>query len=81
MKLLEFFQEANGGLSSVRLFGFLIVICTVIDWQHAIWTIGRWSPDWQVLTFVAGVLGIKVWQRGAEQKPAEQKPVQPGVPQ
>lgn len=71
MKLLEFFQEANGSLSSVRLFNFAIIASAIIDWQRAVWTIGKWSPDIQVVALVFGILGLKVWQKGAEEKPGQ----------
>jgi hypothetical protein len=76
MKLLEFFQEDNGNLSSVRLFNFAIIASAIIDWQRAVWTMGKWSPDIQVVALVFGILGLKVWQKGGEEKPG-----QPGVPQ
>lgn len=68
MKLLEFFQEANGALSSVRLFNFAIIASAIVDWQRAVWTVGKWSPDYQVVGLVFGVLGLKVWQKFGEIK-------------
>ena len=70
MKIMEFFQEENGSLSSVRLFNFAIIASAIIDWQRAVWTTGKWSPDYQVIALVFGVLGLKVWQKHSEERPA-----------
>ena len=72
-KLLEFFSEDNGSLSSARLFMFLIVVSIIIDYQHAIWTVGIWHPDWQTVGLALGSLGFKVWQKSSEAP--EQSPV------
>jgi len=69
MKLLEFFQEANGRLSSTRLFGFFVTFSTIVDWQHAVWTgTGVWSAEYQTIGLVLGVLGFKFAQKSVEQK-------------
>ncbi len=65
-KLLEFLSESNGSLSSTRLFMFLIVVSIIVDYQHAIWTVGIWHPDWQTIGLALGTLGFKVWQKGSE---------------
>ncbi|GEM_PF-2645658 len=65
-RILEFLSENNGNLSSTRLFMFLIVLSIIIDYQHAIWTVGTWHPDWQTIGLALGALGFKVWQKGNE---------------
>ena len=68
MKIVEFLQEDNGSYSSTRLLTLLIVISAIIEWQHAIWTMGGiWHPDWSTVGLIAGVLGFKVLQKGKEQ--------------
>ncbi len=66
MNILDFLREANGTLSSARLFMFLICLSVIIDYQHAVWTTGIWHPDWQTIGLVLGALGFKVWQKGYE---------------
>lgn len=65
-KFLEFLSESNGTLSSTRLFMFLICLSIVVDYQHAVWTVGAWHPDWQVVGVLLGTLGFKVWQKKDE---------------
>ncbi len=74
MKLLEFFEEDNGHLSSVRLFNFLIIATFVMDWQKDIWSNTPFNPTWEQIAIVAGVLGLKVWQKMTEEKGVETKP-------
>jgi len=66
MKILEFLQEDNGRFSSARLFAFLVTLSTIVDWQHAIWTVGKWIPEYQTIGLVLGVLGIKFAQKSKE---------------
>ena len=68
MKVSQFLQEDNGRFSSSRLFAFLVSVSAIIDWQHAVWTIGRWSPEWQMVGVVLGVVGVKTVQKFAEVK-------------
>ncbi len=68
MKILEFFQESDGGLSSARLFAFLVTVATIIDWMHAVFTVGTWNPEWQTIGMILGVLGFKVLQKPFENK-------------
>jgi len=68
MRIFEFLQEDNGSFSSTRLFAFMIVTCTVIEWMHAVFFgTGIYSPDYTVVGLVAGVLGFKVLQKGKEE--------------
>ena len=66
MKLLELLKDNENKLSSTRLFMLLVAISCIIDWQHAVWTVGVWSPEWDVLIFTASVLGLKLWQKKVE---------------
>ena len=59
MKILEFIKEADGKFSSKRLMSFCAVAGVMIDWMHAVWTIGKWSPEWQTVAFIAIVLGYQ----------------------
>ena len=68
MKFLEFLQEDNGGVSSMRVFSFVTIVCMAIDWMHAIFTVGRWSPDIALIGLVLGTITAKVAQKPFEQK-------------
>jgi hypothetical protein len=61
-KPAEFLEESNGQFSSKRLFTFLVVLSTIVDWQHAIWgtATGIWTPTVQTIGLVLGVLGFQV---------------------
>lgn len=67
MKIFEFLQGENGIFSSTRLFMLLVCLSCIVDWQHAVWTVGKWSPELDVLMFIGAVLGIKVWEKKNEQ--------------
>lgn len=68
-KIFEFLKEDNGTFSSTRLFSFMIITTAVIDWNHAIFVLGGvWTPSYQTVGLIAGVLGFKVLQKSAEQK-------------
>lgn len=73
MKCFEFLQEANGDISSTRIFTFIIVCCTMTDYMHAIFTVGSWHPDVQTVGLLLGAIGAKVVQKFGEQKSGEQK--------
>jgi len=66
MKILEILKDNQDKFSSARLFMLLVCITTITDWQHAIWTVGTWTPEWQTIGMVLGVLGFKVMQKKAE---------------
>lgn len=66
MKIFSFLQEDNGGLSSMRLFSFITITCMGIDWIHAIFTVGKYSPDIALISLVLGVVGAKVIQKPFE---------------
>ena len=67
-KLLSFLQEDNGGVSSMRVFSFVTIICMATDWMHAIFTVGKWSPDIALIGLVLGTITAKVVQKPFEQK-------------
>ncbi len=68
MKILEFLKDKEGQFSSARLFALMVAFSAIIDWQHAVWTGGIWTPTWQTVGLIAGVLGFKVLQKGSENK-------------
>ncbi|GAB62651.1 MAG: hypothetical protein DWB56_14905 [Candidatus Jettenia sp.] len=68
MKLLEFLQENDGGLSASRLFPFVIMCCMATDWMHAVFTAGAWKPDIQLIILFLGAMGFKVLQKPFENK-------------
>jgi hypothetical protein len=67
-KILEFLEESNGRFSSSRLFALLVTIATIVDWMHAVFTDGVWTPEWQTIGMVLGVLGFKVAQKSFGEK-------------
>ena len=67
MKILEFLQEKNGKFSSSRLFMLLVCISSIMDWQHAIWTVGIWTPEYQTVGLILGILGFKFIHKTKEQ--------------
>jgi hypothetical protein len=62
----QFLKESNGQYSSSRLFMLLICLAVITDYQHAVWTVGAWHPDWQTIAMVLGALGFKVFQKKDE---------------
>lgn len=66
--LSTFLKESDGMYSSTRLFMLLVAISLVVDWQHAVWTVGTWKPEWQTIATALGVLGFKV-VKDATEKP------------
>lgn len=67
-KIFSFLQEDNGGISSMRVFSFVTVFCMAIDWMHAVFTVGKWSPDIALIGLVLGTITAKVAQKPFEQK-------------
>jgi hypothetical protein len=68
-RVFEFLKESNGQFSSTRLFALSIVASGIVEWQRAIWFGGgTWHPDYATVGLIAGVLGIKVLQKGVESK-------------
>lgn len=65
-KLLEFLQERDGSFSSARLFMLFVVLGVMVDWMHAVFTVGVWKPEWQTIMMVLGTLGFKVLQKSQE---------------
>lgn len=70
-KILSFLQEDNGGISSMRVFSFVTIICMATDWMHAVFTSGKWSPDIALIGLVLGTITAKVVQKPFEQKEAK----------
>lgn len=68
MGILNFLQEDNGGVSSMRVFSFVVIMCMAADWMHAVFTVGRWSPDIALIGLVLGTITVKVAQKPFEQK-------------
>lgn len=75
MKLGQFLEEANGQLSAARLFALSIGVSFVIDYQHTIWSGGRFDPSWTTVGVVLGALGLKVAQKFGEDS-GQQLPIQ-----
>jgi hypothetical protein len=68
-RVFEFLKEDNGHFSSTRLFAFSIIASAIVDWQRAVWVGGGiWHPDFATVGLIAGVLGVKVLQKGLETK-------------
>src|SRR5574343_280639 len=72
--LFEFLQEDNGGPSAIRLFSFVSVVCMAVDWMHAVFTVGKWSPDPSLIALVLGPITAKVVQKRLEEKPPPPTP-------
>jgi hypothetical protein len=68
MKFSQFFQDDKGILSSSRLFSFMVVFATMIDWMNAVFTIGVWKPEYSTIGLILGVLGVKLAQKSIETK-------------
>lgn len=75
-KFAEFFQENNGGSSSVRLQMLITTVGVVMIWGFvAIWQVMHTAdlkdfsiPDipWGVVTLALGISGLKVYQKSQE---------------
>jgi hypothetical protein len=70
-KILEFLQEQNGQFSSARLLAFLITISIVVDYMHAVFTIGGWHPDLNLILILLVVVTGKTIQKFGEVKSNE----------
>ena len=68
MSLLGLFKEDNGNVSSMRVAMFIIVMCCMVDYMHAVFYTGGWKPSTEVITILLGSLGLKVGQKFAESK-------------
>ena len=67
-RLIEFFQEDNGKLSSARLLSVMVVIAFLIEWMHAVFFMtGIYSPDYGTIGLIVGLFGVKAIQKKAEQ--------------
>lgn len=67
-KLMGFLQEDNGGNSSCRLILYMIALSAIIDWQHAVWTVGVWKPNYEIVVILLSTMGLKVMQKKFEEK-------------
>ncbi|QGH73431.1 MAG: hypothetical protein [Podoviridae sp. cty5g4] len=52
----------------MRLFSFVTITCMAVDWMHAVFTAGRWTPDIALIGLVLGTITAKVAQKPFEQK-------------
>ena len=66
MQLIQFFKDDKGQLSSSRLFSFMVVFATMIDWMNAVFTTGIWKPEYSTIGLILGVLGVKLAQKSIE---------------
>lgn len=57
-KLLELIME-NDKLSSSRAMMMLFGLSGIVDWQHAIWTKGDWTPSYEIIVLMLGSMGWK----------------------
>ncbi|TRU48254.1 MAG: hypothetical protein EWV49_13590 [Microcystis aeruginosa Ma_QC_Ch_20071001_S25] len=69
--LNQFFQENNGQFSSVRAQTWLVILCFCADWIVHIVRDQAFVPDISIVGVVLGVLGLKVTQKFAEDKPQQ----------
>lgn len=69
--LTQFFQENNGQFSSVRAQTWLVILCFCADWIVYIVRYQAFVPDISIVGIVLGVLGLKVTQKFAEDKPQQ----------
>ncbi len=68
-RICEFIKDGNGQFSSTRLFAFSIIGSALYDWQTAVWQgTGIWHPNATTFGLIAGVLGMKVIKKSAENK-------------
>lgn len=74
----QFLKEANGQLSSARLFAFLAVLGYMIEWMH--WVFGQptvFAPAPTTVGVVLGLVGAKVAQKFGEEKGAPDAEAKP----
>ena len=77
MNILQFLQDQDGRLSSARLLNFLIAVALIVDWMHAVFTVGQWHPDLNlVLILLTTVTGktVQSFAEGASKPPQPQQP-------
>jgi hypothetical protein len=68
-RIFEFVKDDKGQFSSARILAFSIVAPAIFEWQRTIWFGGGiWHPSYETVGLIAGVLGIKVLQKGSETK-------------
>jgi len=66
-KLLELFEEDNRRLSSIRFLNFAIVGAFIVEWMHFTFTHDViYTPSWETVVLIGGILGLKVLQKGKE---------------
>lgn len=67
--------DDTGNPSSKRTATMLLVASFLIEWQHAVWTVGgTFRPDWTTVSLIAAALGITMWGKKYEEPPPETKP-------
>ena len=71
-KFLEFLEESNGQFSSARLLSFLVTIAIIVDYMHAIFTVGKWQPDINLILILLVVVTGKTIQKFGEDKPGNE---------
>ena len=77
MNILQFLQDNDGRLSSARLLNFLIAIALIVDWMHAVFTVGVWHPDLNLVLILLTTVTGKTVQSFAERAGQQQAPSQP----
>lgn len=74
-KVLEFFQEDNGGMSMTRLMLFFLIVVPFLAWVAVSlyhWTLSEMPAG--VLTLQGGALASKLVQKNQEQKLSDAPP-------
>lgn len=69
--LTQFFQENNRQFSSVRAQTWLVILCFCADWIVHIVRYQAFVTDISIVGIVLVVLGLKVTQKFAEDKPQQ----------
>jgi len=62
-------SEDNGNPSSMRILAFLVILIVMGNWTYFNITHNTISSfDWQEISMILGVLGIKGYQKSKEEK-------------
>lgn len=65
----KIFEDDNGNPSYIRFSSFLLVIAFIADWVNTSIIRGElFDPAYSIVMLIFGVLGIKAWQKGIENK-------------
>lgn len=66
-KLLELISENNGQLSSIRFLSFAVVGAFIVEWMRFAFTHDiAYTPSWETVVLIGGILGLKVFQKNIE---------------